>query len=789
VLVTGEVDPEKDPDSPVATERPEIDRGIYFVKSIDPNNPTPQVPALPDNATAFHVRDLDPDVPTVRPGRYMVIGSGTDADKTNVFASQMGQRLDQLPSARPRKPLRRIELDMNGVPNPVRLIDNEGVDDAVAKYDLEAGAVKPFPLEAPAEPPAPPPANPAAAIMPLSPRAAASITDVAVINAAIRSGVSVERRLTLSEPAGGYPGRVGNVEFARYTRANSGDPSEEGEYALGGNIAQPKPIDTPLDDGDPELREIGTDFDRGRVLFLQRLANPLLPYDAETNPYRTVDMTRAFINVFNGRLRPTEEENGKKNTELRAGFSSVERGWKDPARGPAEFDIWSHRLPDDGKDNLRAGMARNHPAYSLKRIPSVSLGFLNRALMNKAETDLNRLRMVPEKPFPWLSWNDRPFVSAGELMLVPRLDSQSLLANFSMHDDKSPYDTPAEDKQGDELNEPSIEANEPAFAHVENFRYQRATGGPNGVPKNLYRLLDYVETPSLFVGTQRWLNPEKFTGRTTPITTSDDPRLTLQPPFNAVSEFRTPGKINLNTIFSDEVWKDLFHGDTNPEVAGSIHPGPAFANFVASRKGLPGSPLQLDPTSPTLFVNPFRSADAGELVPLDSMVRAGVDCTLQRSIDAKRTGPGNAPLFEADTEKLYNHAERSAYFRMQPTVRLSNLVTTRSNVYAVWVTIGFFEVEELPAELQSTTPDTEYQPVYNALAGMTNATLADAKKSPLFSKIYPGDYALGQEDGIETGDIRRMRAFYIIDRTIPAGFEPGADHNVENVIRLRRRIE
>jgi hypothetical protein len=48
---------------------------------------------------------------------------------------------------------------------------------------------------------------------------------------------------------------------------------------------------------------------------------------------------------------------------------------------------------------------------------------------------------------------------------------------------------------------------------------------------------------------------------------------------------------------------------------------------------------------------------------------------------------------------------------------------------------------------------------------------------------------LGKEIGSDTGDIKRPRGFYIIDRTEAVGFKPGEDLNVEKLIRLRRRIQ
>jgi hypothetical protein len=87
-------------------------------------------------------------------------------------------------------------------------------------------------------------------------------------------------------------------------------------------------------------------------------------------------------------------------------------------------------------------------------------------------------------------------------------------------------------------------------------------------------------------------------------------------------------------------------------------------------------------------------------------------------------------------------------------MRLGNLVTTRSNVYAVWITVGFFEVE--PA-----------------------ADLA----------VHPDGYRLGPELGSDRGDMRRHRAFYVFDRSIPVGFRRGEDLNVEDAVLLRRFIE
>jgi hypothetical protein len=78
-------------------------------------------------------------------------------------------------------------------------------------------------------------------------------------------------------------------------------------------------------------------------------------------------------------------------------------------------------------------------------------------------------------------------------------------------------------------------------------------------------------------------------------------------------------------------------------------------------------------------------------------------------------------------------------------------------VYAIWITMGYFEVQPVTAPYNTT--------------------------------VYPDGYRLKQELGADTGEITRHRAFYIYDRTIPVGYQRGKDLNIENGILLKRMIE
>jgi hypothetical protein len=122
--------------------------------------------------------------------------------------------------------------------------------------------------------------------------------------------------------------------------------------------------------------------------------------------------------------------------------------------------------------------------------------------------------------------------------------------------------------------------------------------------------------------------------------------------------------------------------------------------------------------------------------------------------------PGPCQLLLGGDSGAESTNPRNAAFRYEMLNRLGNMVTTRSNVYAIWITIGYFEME----------PN---------LVG--NTVVVD--------QFHPDGLRLAQEVGIDTGAVQRHRAFYIIDRSIPVAFQPGENHNVDRCILVRRYIE
>ena len=163
-------------------------------------------------------------------------------------------------------------------------------------------------------------------------------------------------------------------------------------------------------------------------------------------------------------------------------------------------------------------------------------------------------------------------------------------------------------------------------------------------------------------------------------------------PINQLSDYREPGRVNLNTVVDDKIW-----------------------NAVVARK-VATTPLSDRNTAG------FSNTPAENFSELVRLAGAGIPPKL----DGASPGPDPSlnPAF--------------AYLTAN---RLANVATNRSNVFAIWVTVGFFE-----------------------------------NGGP-------------KEMGSDTGEVRRYRGFYIFDRSIPVGYQTGVDHNIEDAILLRRIIQ
>ena len=215
---------------------------------------------------------------------------------------------------------------------------------------------------------------------------------------------------------------------------------------------------------------------------------------------------------------------------------------------------------------------------------------------------------------------------------------------------------------------------------------------------------------------------------------------------------------------------------------------PANRDLVRDDAGEAGVNLTLDLS---VDVNGDGRADGDiPLVRRDPLT--GIANTIPDSLDSSGALPPQAtptPMFSgASTEPALN-TERNPQLRYGPISRLTNLTTARSGVFAVWITVGYFEV----------TPANENPAIWprymvdNNGDGVGDEFIRPASDpnsiERLFFRVYHDGMTLGEEIDLDIGENRRMRGFYLIDRTLPVAFKPGDDVNVEDAILLRRRIE
>ena len=258
----------------------------------------------------------------------------------------------------------------------------------------------------------------------------------------------------------------------------------------------------------------------------------------------------------------------------------------------------------------------------------------------------------------WMPWNSRPYLSNMELVFVPVDSCDTLLTNYS---------------------------SATAFGGL------TALGTMTGAPLLPTYLLASTIVPTRFSAISTTVDAPAVSFGSPGVTGLENL------PINQLSDYREPGRVNLNTVVDNKIWDAV--------VARKVATPPANTTPLSDRNtaGFSNTPAK----------------NFSELVRLGGT-------GIQPKIDGASPGPDPSlnPAF--------------AYLTAN---RLANAATNRSNVFAIWVTVGFFENG-------STT-----------------------------------------EMGSDTGEVRRYRGFYIFDRSIPVGYQTGVDHNIEDAILLRRIIQ
>ncbi len=519
-------------------------------------------------------------------------------------------------------------------------------------------------------------------------------------------------------------------------------------------------LDEPLDSraNFPLRREdmlaTGT-YENVATVYLQRLADPTQAFDATNNPYITVDWAAIDLTVFTGEentarqdamnrhdIDPDDPETRVKDIH----FAARQRGYQTAAQfaaGTPSGNIWppQTRFPQSTNASASAEHYFRHELNSTPRVKQ-TLGYVNSTVGTPLPASGGISAGDPSVPPPWLVFNNRPFSNPMELLLVSSASPSRLLSEIS----------PGPLVPGNNVYDAASPANfRGRFGHLLNFFFSTELGSTTQLGSDFGRLLDYVEVPSPFTHVDRYYNPSVFASSTS-----------FKPPFNRLSRFRDPGRININTVADDRVLEAAIKGMG----LSSTEEQNLISQIMQTRNGRAGTwwDYTNNGSSPLAIANPFRPTDTADLMPYDPGA-SGVDlrqrfpaqATLLRSTTMGTSTPSQ-PLFAQDPATAAYPEDKpneNAYFKFQKLQKIGNLFSNHSNAYAVWMTVGYFEVTDFGA----------------------------------VDVGHPDGLQLGMELGADTGEIKRHRAFYIIDRSIPVAYEPGKKHNADRTVLLRRFIE
>jgi hypothetical protein len=540
------------------------------------------------------------------------------------------------------------------------------------------------------------------------------------------SGPIGNRGLSLSDPDGGYPIDLSNVDA---TKSADGitlkTPNDE-------------PFDAEAPEGNRDRGDMGAIWTNGikqdsgyqfRVLKLQRLADPLSDFHTTANPYVTIDLANVDLLAFNGlQKNPTNEVNPDIDDSFGLRYVLQDQGTTLGGIERGE-QIAEEESPEAARRQFYRALGRvevpaENDAPNINDNHNFSFRFTDGDVgsagdMERHETLGGRNGSFDDtNQYSWLMWNNRPYANTMELANVPMLSAEGIVRHFNRSESET---------------EP-IGANESAdrafsyFFGDDQFGHIMAFGnverGGIAQPNRFGWMWEFVEVPNRFLGSETWLVTRDIEGEPIFVPSGGALKFNLHPPWHSIPNFRYPGKVNLNTVYQEGVWKGLTRGFSDLE----------FQEFREDRE---------TPIGASDFGHHYTTAESAEFTDNPESLRKGAEANLFRKADGSDTFLTDG--VNDDEHGVGTDVEASAFFRNEFRTRLGVAATTRSNVYAIWISLGYFEVDD-------------------------------------FGRVGP-------EIGSDEGLVHRNRAFYIIDRSIPVASEPGENHNVDNAVLTRTIIE
>jgi hypothetical protein len=262
-------------------------------------------------------------------------------------------------------------------------------------------------------------------------------------------------------------------------------------------------------------------------------------------------------------------------------------------------------------------------------------------------------------------------------------------------------------------------------------------------------LLDAVAVPTRFAGIHTTVPPPFWT----PAKEAATGIYASVRPINQLSGYREPGRVNLNTVvgfydlvdatrIDSEVWNAAVAGPLSspvrafndvdftgrPRLTRGVYDVPAY-----SIQAIPGRYRPVV-TGGNRTDDEIKMARSGTAAPAKNLTDAILTLSgTDTFVTVSRSGTSGT-LTSTPNAVMAGAAAANPYHSIYTALRLGNTATVRSNVFAIWITLRV---------------------------------------------AIPGD----------PDSARLHRAFYIVDRSIPVAYQAGRNHNVSDMIRLRRIIE